>query len=56
MTKDDGLSIQELIEGYKEYMGSQANEIVVLKTIIKRLEKELEEVKSELEPEKEDSE
>ena len=41
MENNDELDIQELIENYKEHLGAQASEIVVLKTVIKRLQKQL---------------
>lgn len=41
MMQDGQLSIEELIESYKDYMGTQAQEIVVLKTQNKKLQKEL---------------
>ena len=46
MENNDELNIQELIENYKEHLGAQASEIVVLKTVINRLQKELTELKS----------
>ena len=35
--EDEQLDIKELIESYKDYLGTQAQEIVVLKAIILKL-------------------
>jgi hypothetical protein len=41
----DNLNIQDLINTYKEYLGEQAQEIIVLKTLVNSLQKELIELK-----------
>lgn len=43
---DDELDFQELVESYKEHLGAQANEIVVLKTIVKNLKNEVASLKN----------
>lgn len=47
MTNNDNLSIQELVNTYKEYLGDQAQEIIVLKTLVKTLQAELNLYKNE---------
>jgi hypothetical protein len=44
MAQDEQLSIEELIESYRNYMGTQAQEIVVLKATILKLSKKLSEI------------
>jgi hypothetical protein len=46
MENNEQLDIQELITGFKDYMGTQAQEIVVLRATIAKLSKELQELKS----------
>jgi hypothetical protein len=41
MTNNDNLNIQDLVATYKDYLGEQAQEIVVLKTLVATLQKEL---------------
>lgn len=42
MAQDEQLSIEELIQSYREYMGTQAQEIVVLKATVLKLNKKIE--------------
>jgi hypothetical protein len=41
MANDEQLDIKELIESYRDYMGTQAQEIVVLKATVLKLNKKL---------------
>ena len=52
MINDDNLNIQDLVATYKEYLGDQAQEIIVLKTIVRSLKEELKATKEELDKEK----
>jgi hypothetical protein len=47
MAQDEQLSIEELIQSYREYMGTQAQEIVVLKATILKLNKKIEALSEE---------
>ena len=47
MAQDEQLSIEELIQSYREYMGTQAQEIVVLKATILKLNKKIESLSEE---------
>jgi hypothetical protein len=47
MAQDEQLSIEELIESYRDYMGTQAQEIVVLKATILKLSKTIEALSAE---------
>jgi hypothetical protein len=40
MTSNDNLDINELIKTYKEYLGEQAQEIIVLRTLVRALQHE----------------
>lgn len=41
MEQDEQLDIKELIESYRDYMGTQAQEIVVLKATVLKLSKKI---------------
>jgi hypothetical protein len=45
--EDEQLDIKELIESYKDYMGTQAQEIVVLKATILKLSKKIKTLSAE---------
>jgi hypothetical protein len=47
MAQDEQLNIEELIESYKDYMGTQAQEIVVLKATILKLNKKIKALSAE---------
>jgi hypothetical protein len=47
MAQDEQLNIEELIASYKDYMGTQAQEIVVLKATILKLNKKIEDLSAE---------
>lgn len=47
MAQDEQLSIEELIQSYREYMGTQAQEIVVLKATVLKLNKKIEALSEE---------
>jgi hypothetical protein len=52
MINDDNLNIQDLVATYKEYLGDQAQEIIVLKTLVRSLKEDLKAAKEELDKEK----
>ena len=47
-TSNDDLKIDILVSAYKEYLGHQANEIVILNTVVKQLKTELDALKKEI--------
>jgi capsule polysaccharide export protein KpsE/RkpR len=49
---DDNLNIQDLVITYKEYLGDQAQEIVVLKTLVRSLKEELKDLRQSLDTDK----
>jgi hypothetical protein len=47
MEKDEQLDVQELVDSFREYMGSQAQDIAVLKATIKKLSAKIKELESD---------
>jgi cell division protein FtsB len=46
MNSNEQLDIEELIEGFRQYMGSQAQEIAILKATIKKLSAKIKDLES----------
>lgn len=46
MSQNEQLDVQELVDSFREYMGSQAQDIAVLKATIKKLTKKIAELES----------
>lgn len=46
MNNNEQLDIEELIEGFRQHMGSQAQDIAILKATIKKLTAKIQELES----------